>query len=110
MTTIEDLGRVWDVNREDVLDILERMDALRWAGGEGIASVTHAGTIDTGHSDMLHGHNGYWISDGEYIALITNGDPVWSTLDDEDACLDAGLVWGDPGEMLAGFETEDQNG
>lgn len=101
----EKLMKVWGVNEEAVNDILRALDAKEWLGGETLNGITHAGIIDDDStSDKRHGHTGYWISDGEHIALVTNGDPVWSTLADEEACLDAGLNWGDPSDMLKGHE------
>jgi hypothetical protein len=105
MEMIERLSKAWAVDREAAKDILARLDAKKWAGGESITAITHAGTIDSDiTADKFHGHTGFWISDGEYIALVTNGDPVWSSLEDEDACLDAGLQWGEAAEMLQGYE------
>lgn len=103
--TIEKLEKAWGVDRGAVLDILERLDAEKWAGGETLNCITHAGTIDNDSTaDMCYGHTGYWISDGENIAIVTNGDPLWSSLDDENACIDAGLLPGEASEMLRGKE------
>lgn len=104
MTTIEKLAAKWGVDADAVDEILNRMDIKRWLGGETLDSISHADTIDDGATDMTYGHNGYWVSDGENIAIITNGDPLWSTLTDEDACSDAGLFWGDLADMLEGHE------
>jgi hypothetical protein len=102
---ITKLANKWGVSEDACRDILRALDAQKWLGGETLESITHAGVIDNDSTaDKLSGHTGYWISDGEHIALVTNGDPVWSTLNDEDACRDAGLQWGEPEEMLAGHE------
>ena len=101
---IEKLSTAWGISEEAVRDVLKALDAKAWCGGETLASITHAGTIDNDlTSDKRHGHTGYWISDSENLAYVTNGNPMWSTLSDEDACLDAGLNWGEPEEMLEGY-------
>lgn len=99
------LSLAWDVSLDDVVTILIALNVKGWLGGESIERVTHAGWFnDNLTNDKLCGHTGYWISDGEYIALVSNGDPVWSSLNDEDACTAAGLVWGEPATMLKRYE------
>lgn len=85
-------------------DILDRLNAFRWVGGETLSCIKYAGTIDNGDENKIHGHNGYWIAteDG-CIAYITNGDPVWADWS-EDVAGDCGLVWGDFVEAMIGHE------
>lgn len=99
------LSLAWDVSPDDVSTILAALNVKGWLGGESIDRLTHAGWFnDSLTDDKLCGHTGYWISDGEYIALVSNGDPVWSSLNDEDACTTAGLVWDEPATMLKRYE------
>lgn len=100
---IDRLAAHWGLAPEEATDVLQRLDAVRWAGGEGLDCITHAGTIDTGHSDMMHGHNGYWIADATTgnVCSVTNGDAVWDDWT-EDTAIEIGEMWGDMAEMLTG--------
>jgi len=101
---INKLSGKWGIDYSAAEDVCKRLDVEKWLGGEPWESITHAATIDSDHSDVLHGHNGYWVSDGEHLAFVTNGDPVWTSLDDEDAILDCGLEWDEPEQILLGYE------
>jgi len=93
MTTYNKLQAEWGTDEEDTGRILDSLDAYTWAGGDTLDVIAYAGTIDNGHSDMIAGHNGYWIatSDG-MISHVTNGDSTWCEWDEETA--DAiGLEW-----------------
>ena len=97
----EKLAKKWDVDYYDAERILHALDAKKWTGGEGLASITHAGTIDHGYTDMIAGHNGYWIadSDSNAICYVTNGDPVWTSFDDEDALIECDLDYDGNGKV-----------
>lgn len=100
----EKLARKWGLSLEDADRVLIALRAKKWAGGEVLACITHAGVIDNGSSDMIGGHNGYWISNGEQYAMVTNSDPIWGDWD-EDAALTCGLDWyGSIAEMLIRHE------
>ena len=100
------LSLAWDVPTDDVTTILTALGVPRWLGGETIDSITHAGCFNHAFitDDKFCGHTGYWISNGETIAVVTNGDPLWSSLDDEDACTMAGLSWGETADMIKRFK------
>lgn len=101
---INKLSEKWGVDYDAAEDICKRLDVEKWLGGEPWDSITHAGTIDNYHSDMFYGHNGYWVSDGEYLAFMTNGDPMWTSLGNEDAVLGCGLDWDEKETLLFGYE------
>jgi len=90
------LAEAWGVKEIDVDIILSALDAKRWLGGDTLAAITHAGSYDNSSTDKMCGHTGFWVSDGEYLAVSRNGgDPIWTTLGDEDTCTLAGLTFGE---------------
>lgn len=103
MSITAKLAAVWDISVEDTDRVLEALAAKEWLGGDSLELITHAGLIDNGDADMMAGHNGYWISDGECFVYVTNGAFVWCEWSEECAD-DLDLPWGDIGDALSGNE------
>lgn len=99
----EKLSKAWGISVDDVKDVLEALDAYAWADGGKLDIITHAGFVDEGRNNKFFGHDGYWISDGNYIALVNNGEAVWGRVDDENVCLESGLRFGED-NMLESFK------
>ena len=96
------IANTWAVSLEDARDIMARMDVNKWLGGDTLAAITHAGTVEGG-GDQSSGHAGYWLRNNEFICQITNGDPVWAEWS-EAIADDCGLPWGDIEEAMLGHE------
>jgi hypothetical protein len=90
---VDKLRRAWGIKQHEVEDVLSMLDAYRWCGDEGLSCITHAGTIDNDSTqDVFAGHTGYWISNGNEVAYVTNGDPYFGDISDDDVQADTGLM------------------
>lgn len=110
MSAIAKLMDAWGLTEANTRDVLTKLDAKRWLGGDNLSAITHAGIIDNDSTaDKMHGHTGFWfgiIADGEEnIAFVTNGDPVWDTWC-ESVANDIGVIWGDASDELKEYKLD----
>ena len=85
------LAEKFEVEEHQVQDVLDLLDYKRNSGGE---EPTHAGVVDDDDSsDKFHGHTGYWMAWGRDAIGVTNGDIVYFSLDDEEACMEFQIVY-----------------